>query len=108
VAIVDAEVRTLFEGTVRPNYRIELVATRIHGHTGHSLADSPPFWEVYPDLLEALWDAGSTVTTNTLVNTVYANIPGSSSRTTSAWSTGIPACRACSIIASTLGASYSQ
>jgi DNA polymerase III epsilon subunit-like protein len=55
MAIVDAEVRTLFEGTVRPNCRIELVATRIHGHTAHSLADSPPFWEVYPDLLEALW-----------------------------------------------------
>jgi hypothetical protein len=52
--------------------------------------------------------AGLTDMTNTVVNTVYANIPGSSSRTTSAWSTGIPAWRACSIIASTLGASYSQ
>ncbi len=30
--------------------------TRIHGHTARSLADSPPFWEVYPDLLEALWE----------------------------------------------------
>ncbi len=55
VAIVNADGRTLFEGTVRPDCRIESGATRIHGHTAHSLADSPPFWEVYPHLLEALW-----------------------------------------------------
>ncbi len=55
VAIVDADGRTLFEGTVRPDCRIESGATRIHGHTARSLADSSPFWEVYPDLLEALW-----------------------------------------------------
>ncbi len=55
LAIVDAGARTLFEGTVRPHCRIESGATRIHGHTAHSLATSPPFWEVYPDLLEALW-----------------------------------------------------
>jgi DNA polymerase III subunit epsilon len=54
IAIVDAGARTLFEGTVRPLCRIEPGATRIHGHTARSLADSPPFWEVYPDLLEAL------------------------------------------------------
>jgi hypothetical protein len=39
---------------------------------------------------------------------VYANIPGSSTRTTSARSNGIPAFRACSMMASTLGAWYSQ
>ncbi len=55
VALVDAGARTLFEGTVRPGCRIEPGATRIHGHTAGSLAGSPPFWEVYPDLLEALW-----------------------------------------------------
>ena len=55
VAIVDAGARTLFEGTVRPGCRIEAGATRIHGHTTRSLAGSPPFWEIYPDLLEALW-----------------------------------------------------
>ncbi len=55
VAIVDAGSKTLFEGTVRPDCRIESGATRIHGHTAKSLAASPPFWEVYPDLLEALW-----------------------------------------------------
>ncbi len=54
VAIVDAGGRTLFEDNVRPNCRIEPGATRIHGHTAKSLAGSPPFWEVYPDLLEAL------------------------------------------------------
>jgi DNA polymerase III epsilon subunit-like protein len=54
IAIVDAGARTLFEGTVRPSCRIESGATRIHGHTAHTLAGSPPFLEVYPDLLEAL------------------------------------------------------
>ena len=55
IAIVDANAKTLFEGTVRPACRIEPGATRIHGHTARSLVGSPPFWEVYPDLLEALW-----------------------------------------------------
>src|SRR3954468_5631913 len=55
IAIVGADAKTLFEGTVRPGCRIEPGATRIHGHTTRSLAGSPPFWEVYPDLLEALW-----------------------------------------------------
>jgi DNA polymerase-3 subunit epsilon len=55
VAVVDAGARTLFEGTVRPNCRIESGATRIHGHTARSLAGSPTFLEVYPDLVEALW-----------------------------------------------------
>ena len=55
IAIVDADAKTLFEGTVRPGCRIDPGATRIHGHSACSLAGSPPFLEVYPDLLEALW-----------------------------------------------------
>ena len=55
IAIVDADAKTLFNGNVRPSCRIEPGATRIHGHTAKSLASSPPFLEVYPDLLEALW-----------------------------------------------------
>jgi DNA polymerase-3 subunit epsilon len=55
IAIVDAGASTLFEGTVRPSCRIEAGATRIHGHTARSLAGSPPFLEIYPQLLEALW-----------------------------------------------------
>ena len=55
IAIVDASAKVLFEGTVRPVCRIEASARRIHGHTERSLAGSPPFWEVYADLLEALW-----------------------------------------------------
>jgi Exonuclease len=55
IAIVDASAKVLFEGTVRPVCRIEASARRIHGHSARSLAGSPPFWEVYPDLLEALW-----------------------------------------------------
>jgi DNA polymerase-3 subunit epsilon len=54
IAVVDASAKVLFEGTVRPVCRIEASATRVHGHTVRSLAASPPFWEVYPDLLEAL------------------------------------------------------
>jgi hypothetical protein len=41
VAVVDADAKTLFEGTARPDYRIESGATRIHSHTAHSLATSP-------------------------------------------------------------------
>ncbi len=52
VAIVDADARTLFEGTVRPGCRIEPGAARIHGHTTRSLAT---LRELYPDPLEALW-----------------------------------------------------
>src|SRR5215217_287146 len=55
IAIVDASAKVLFEGTVRLVCRIEASARRIHGHSARSLAGSPPFWEVYPDLLEALW-----------------------------------------------------
>src|ERR687893_2247636 len=55
IAIVDADAKVLFEGTLRPVCRIEASATRIHAHTARSLADSPPFMEIYPDLLEALW-----------------------------------------------------
>ncbi len=56
IAIVDAGARVLFEGTVRPSCAIEVGATRIHGHTAYSLAGSPPFLEIYPDLLEAVWE----------------------------------------------------
>ncbi len=55
VAIVDADGRTLFDGTVRPACPIDAGATRVHGHTARSLAGSPSFREVYPDLLAALW-----------------------------------------------------
>ena len=55
IAIVDADAKTLFEGTIRPSCRIEPGATRVHGHTARSLVGSPPFLEVYPDVLEALW-----------------------------------------------------
>jgi DNA polymerase-3 subunit epsilon len=55
IAVVDADAKTLFEGTVRPGCRIESGATRIHGHTARSLSGSPRFLEVYPDLLESLY-----------------------------------------------------
>jgi DNA polymerase III subunit epsilon len=55
IAIVDAGARTLFEGTIKPTCRIESGATRVHGYTTRNLAGSPPFWEVYPELLEVLW-----------------------------------------------------
>jgi DNA polymerase III subunit epsilon len=55
IAIVDADARILFDGTLRPVCRIEPGATRIHDHSTHSLASSPYFLEAYPDLLDALW-----------------------------------------------------
>lgn len=55
IAIMDVGARTLFEGTVRPGCRTEPGATRAHALTTRSLAGSPPFLEVYPDLLETLW-----------------------------------------------------
>ena len=55
IAIVDAGAKTLFEGTLKPTCRIESGATHVHGYTTRSLAGSPPFREIYPDLLEALW-----------------------------------------------------
>jgi DNA polymerase-3 subunit epsilon len=55
IAIVDAGAKTLFEGSIKPTCRIESGATRVHGYTTRSLSGSPPFWEIYPDLLEALW-----------------------------------------------------
>jgi DNA polymerase III subunit epsilon len=55
ITIVDEYASTLFEGTIRPRCRIESGATRIHDHSARSLASSPLFWEVHPDLLEALW-----------------------------------------------------
>ncbi len=55
VAIVDADGRTLFDGTVKPGCPVDARATRVHGHTAQSLDGSPSFREVYPDLLEALW-----------------------------------------------------
>ncbi len=55
VAVVDADARTLFEGTIKPGCPVDARATRVHGHTAKSLAGSPSFREVYPDLLEALW-----------------------------------------------------
>jgi DNA polymerase-3 subunit epsilon len=55
VAIVGAGSKTFLEGTVRPGCRVEPGATRIHGHTARRLATSPPFSQVYPNLLEALW-----------------------------------------------------
>jgi DNA polymerase-3 subunit epsilon len=56
IAIVDAGAKTLFEGTIKPTCRIESGATRVHGYTTRSLVGSPQFWEIYPDLLEALWE----------------------------------------------------
>ena len=54
VAIVDADARTLFEGTIKPCCPIEPGAARVHGHTAQSLAGSPSFLEVYADVLDAL------------------------------------------------------
>ncbi len=54
IAVVDADARTLFEATVKPDCPIESGAARVHGYTARSLAESPSFREIYPDLLEVL------------------------------------------------------
>ena len=63
IAIVGPSGDALFEGTVRPDCRVEAAATRVHGHTAKSLASSPSFLEAYPNLLETLWGGGSSSTT---------------------------------------------
>ena len=55
IAVVDADARTLFEGTIKPDCPIEPGATRVHGYTARSLVGSPCFREIYADLLEVLW-----------------------------------------------------
>ncbi|MDP9474888.1 MAG: 3'-5' exonuclease [Actinomycetota bacterium] len=46
----------LFDSLVKPSCRVEPGASRVHGQTRESLSGERCFVEVYPDLLDVLWD----------------------------------------------------
>ncbi len=56
VAVVSSRGEALFDSLVCPSCPIEARASRIHGHTGESLAGERRFFEVYPELLDVLWE----------------------------------------------------
>ena len=56
VGVVSWRGEALFDSPIRPSCPIEPGASRVHGHTAKSLIGERPFVEVYPELLEALWD----------------------------------------------------
>ena len=55
VAVVGPTGKTLFDSLLKPSCRIEAAATAVHGHSAKSLSGAPHFSEVYPDLLEVLY-----------------------------------------------------
>ena len=55
IAVVSAQGETLFDSLLKPSCRIEPAARAVHGHTTKSLSSAPRFFEVYPDLLDALY-----------------------------------------------------
>src|SRR5918992_3989933 len=56
IAVVDPAGQTLFDSLLKPSCRIEPRARAVHGHSAKSLSDAPHFLEVYPDLLEVLYE----------------------------------------------------
>src|SRR5918995_3680667 len=55
VAVVGPTGETLVDSLLKPSCRIEPGARAIHGHSAKSLSGAPRFFEIYPDLLEALY-----------------------------------------------------
>jgi DNA polymerase III subunit epsilon len=55
VAVVGPTGKTLFDSLLKPSCRIEAAARAVHGHSTRSLSGAPRFLEVYPDLLEVLY-----------------------------------------------------
>ena len=55
VAVVGPTGKTLFDSLLKPSCRIEAAARAIHGHSTRSLSGAPRFLEIYPDLLEVLY-----------------------------------------------------
>lgn len=54
VAVADPDGNALVNTTVRPRLPIEPGAAKVHGYTAVSLAHSPTFKEVYPEILDAV------------------------------------------------------
>jgi DNA polymerase III subunit epsilon len=55
VGVLSGWGESLFNSLIKPSCRVEPGASRIHGHTMKRLSDERCFFEVYPDLLDALW-----------------------------------------------------
>jgi DNA polymerase-3 subunit epsilon len=55
IAVVAPTGETLVDSLLMPSCRIEPGARAIHGHSAKSLSGAPRFFEIYPDLLEALY-----------------------------------------------------
>ena len=56
VGIVCSTGKPLFDSLIRPSCFMEPGASRVHGHTAESLEGERSFLEVYPDLLDTLWE----------------------------------------------------
>jgi DNA polymerase-3 subunit epsilon len=55
IAVVGPRGEALVDSLLRPSCRIEPSARAVHGHSARSLSGAPRFFEVYPELLEALY-----------------------------------------------------
>ena len=55
IAVVGPRGETLVDSLLKPSCRIEPGARAVHGHSAKSLSGAPRFFEIYPDLLEALY-----------------------------------------------------
>lgn len=55
VAVVGSTGKTLFNSLLKPSCRIEAAARAVHGHSAKTLSSAPHFSEVYPDVLEVLY-----------------------------------------------------
>ena len=55
VGVVSGRGAPLFASLIEPSCTVDPRASRVHGHTAESLAGERCFFEVYPDLLDALW-----------------------------------------------------
>jgi DNA polymerase-3 subunit epsilon len=56
VGVVSCRGETLFDSLLCPSCPIEAGASRVHGHTRESLVGERSFFELYPDILDALWE----------------------------------------------------
>jgi len=55
VGVVSGRGQPLFDSLIEPSCPVDPRASRVHGHTAESLAGERRFFEIYPDLLDALW-----------------------------------------------------
>src|ERR687897_3418459 len=56
IAVVGPTGETLVDSLLKPSCRIEPGARAVHGHSAKSLSGAPRFFEIYPDLLEVLYE----------------------------------------------------